>query len=85
MVGVYLDGTTTYEQVKQTLIDELNPDCADITDEMIESVVNEEFSTVPDMSKIFDTSLETPDEDDDDTSEPCQAWFVLKWEINTDD
>lgn len=85
LFGVYVDGNSTVDDVRKGLIDEVRqtgdrvPD--EVTDEAIAAAIAATFDGV-DPARLFDASLEVPDEDaDDDGAESCQAWFVLTWEI----
>lgn len=85
LLGVPVDGGSTYEDVRQNLLNEWRADCSEkgahVTEDMFRATVDDQFSTVPDMAAPFDSSLETPDEDaDDDSGETCYAWFRVSWD-----
>lgn len=82
LLGVTVDGNTTYQQVRDALLDEWRtygdkaPD--EVTDELFEAAVDEQFSTA-DANAVFDKSLEVPDEDAEQDGESCMAWFRVTW------
>ncbi len=76
LIGVAIDGSTTYAQVLDYLLDELNAYGPD-WEEDCELAIREQFSTVPDMGAPFDASLETIGEDED-LGDMVQAYFLLE-------
>jgi hypothetical protein len=87
LLGVYVDGNTTYEQLKAGLREELDSSDWGIPDEAWDAVdvaLEDLFRPVDSMSTAFDNRLET--RSDDDCGLPsCYAWFRLSWEQNDDD
>lgn len=83
LLGVPVDGTTTYGQLQIALCDEWRQS-SDERGEHIPAAtfcaaVDELFAGVTDIAALFDASQETPDETDD-SGESCYAWFRLSWE-----
>lgn len=85
LLGVSVDGSTTYQEVKDELLSQLNgldrdPDEFDY--DAAEAAIADEFSTVSDMSKPFDPKLEViaAEELENAGGEWCQAWFLFEWE-----
>lgn len=84
LLGVWVDGTLSYQALMEDLIQELHS--LSVEDESFdyeaaEAAIREQFSTVSDMSKPFDSSLEIQSEADrDDCLEWPHAWFLLEWE-----
>lgn len=83
LIGVVVDGETSYQEVKDELQSELQNrllDAGGFDYEAAANAIDEEFSTVSDMDKPFDSSLDVlTDEERDEMLEPCQAWFLLTW------
>lgn len=88
LLGAAVDGNTTQGEVLEELLRELN--ARDIDDESfvydeakgaLKSLFCGAFGTVLDGK--FDPSLDLRNEDYDD-SEPCQAWFLLTWDTESD-
>ena len=81
LLGVYVDGLTTYGEVRNALHDEMKgrdmPRGFDW--EAAAIAIDEAFSTV-DLDDIFDPALDLPDEESDEYRESCYAWFRLSWE-----
>lgn len=81
LVGVPVYGSTTYASLRDDLrIDayecvDLPPD---VTRQDISGAIDDLFSDVSDMSKLFDPSLDPATDDEQD--EHCYAWFLVSWE-----
>lgn len=95
LLGVIVDGSTTYQEVKDLLLQELNGlslDPSEFDYDAAEAAIRSEFETVSDMSKPFDPSLDVasmepgPDEDrfENEFSDYCQAWFLFEFEADSD-
>jgi hypothetical protein len=85
LLGADVDGATSYQEVLDELLDGLNrldldPDSFDY--DAAEAAIRDQFSTVSDMSKPFDPSLEViPSEELENCGgEWCVAWFLIEWE-----
>ena len=87
LLGCYVTGRTTYADIKSYLMSEVSGfiDREDWTREhygQAREAIGAAFSPVRDLHAAFDDSLDIPgDEQDDDGSEPVQAWFLLTWEV----
>lgn len=85
LIGVSVDGTTTYATLLEELTAEMNgtdglPD--DVTEEDVTRAVEEMAEDVTDRSEAFDSFLE---EDEEDDGEGPQAWFLVTWEEDEED
>lgn len=86
LLGAYVDGNTTYQEVLDELLSELN--ARDMTFDgsfnydSAEAAIRDQFSTVPDMSKVFDASLDVLSEEEAEMADPCQAWFLITWDAS---
>jgi hypothetical protein len=88
LLGAAVDGETTRHDVLQELLQELN--ARDIDSESfdydsakgaLKSLFADAYGTSEEaLGKPFDASLEVPTEEELEMSEPCQAWFLLEWE-----
>jgi hypothetical protein len=85
LLGTEVDGATSYQEVLDGLLSQLNgldrdPDSFDY--DAAEAAIRERFSTVSDMSKPFDPSLEVipAEELENAGGEWCVAWFLLEFE-----
>lgn len=87
LLGVPVDGSTTYQEVLDALMDELTWRDADPSFDygLAKVLAIREFETVSDMSKPFDSSLEVSTEEDDGMQEDCQAWFLITWDADADE
>lgn len=80
LVGVPVYGSTTYADLFEGLENEIrwNVDQPEgLTSEDLRNALNELFECVADMSKPFDSSLDSPEDHDD--GETCFAWFRMSW------
>lgn len=84
LVGVSVDGETTYSDLRESLLDEVNWNCDKLptryTPKDVAAAVADLFEFVSDMEMQFDSSLAMPDREDDFDGESCFAWFRLSWE-----
>ena len=82
LVGVYVDGNTTYAALREGLESELHSygtdDQSRITDAMLSVAIEDCFKDT-DSSEVFDDSLEVPAEDEEFDADSCQAWFLVTW------
>jgi len=94
LLGVYVDGSMTVGQVLANLV----ADFGEVAWHLGESrkgydddkaftalgrLINENADV---KDKLFDSSLETPTNDDDlDGGDYCQAWFLLTWDVPDED
>lgn len=85
LYGAYVDGSTTYADIRGELDNGFRSAFDDIpdhvTDDMIKQAIADCFANVTDTSALFDASLEIPDQDSDFDGEPCQAWFLFTWDV----
>ena len=85
LVGVPVNGSTTYGEIREALETEIRwtldrPE--GLTGDDIASALSDLFENVTDPATRFDSSLETPTDDDDGADYPS-AWFRLSWESAT--
>lgn len=74
-----VNGTTSYQEVMDELLSQLHGTMVEdetFDYDQAELAIREEFSNVLNMATPFDDSLES---DDDDSEDSCYAWFVLSW------
>lgn len=91
LLGAIVDGETTYQEVLDELLTELNG--RDIDDEAFDydsakAAIKSLFSEVGVSTlstKLFDPSLDVMTDEDRDMAEPCQAWFLITWETDQSD
>lgn len=86
LLGVFVDGASTFHDVLWALIDELQTasasiDPADVPgwDYDAAKACAKSLFAETDLSKPFDVGLDMPSEDDD-CAESVQAWFLFTWE-----
>jgi hypothetical protein len=89
LLGATVDGNTTQGEVLDELLQELQARCIDdesfdydAAKACIKSIFCEAFGTILDGK--FDASLDVLTDEESDMSEPCQAWFLLTWETESD-
>ena len=84
-----MDGTTSHQEVLDELLSELN--ARDIDDDSFvydyaKGAIKSLFlDHIGDMSTPFDASLDILSEEEAEMAEPCQAWFLVKWDVEEDD
>jgi hypothetical protein len=90
LLGVPVDGNTTYQDILDGLESEWNAayviedkdgNMIEGQDEAFPYALKECFSSVTDMSEVFNSGLDSPDEGDDDMGESCYAWFVVSADL----
>lgn len=82
LLGVVVDGTTTFREIKDELLSELNGlmiDSESFDYDEARKAIGEAFLPIANLDDKFDASLDVPGEDED-FADPCQAWFLLEWE-----
>jgi len=84
LLGVIVDGETTYQEVKDELLREvhgLSLDPEEFDYDAAVKAIGEAFLPVRSLAAKFDPSLDVPTDDErDEMLEPCQAWFLFEWE-----
>lgn len=84
LVGITVDGETTYSDLRESLMDEVKWNCDKLptryTSKDVAAAVADLFECVADMGMHFDSSLAMPDREEDFDGESCFAWFRLSWE-----
>lgn len=85
LIGVTVDNTTTYAQMRDDLDMELSTggmvDTPDWTAEEIKAALDDLFANA-NPEAFFDDSLEAAT---DDMIEPCQAWFLVTWDSDDEE
>lgn len=87
LIGVPVDNSTTYANIRAELANELEvgdaPENApDWSADEIKVALDDLFSGVKDMAALFDGGSEVPDDYD---GEMPQAWFLVEWETEEDE
>ncbi len=90
LLGAFVDGSSTVSDVLDSLSDEFHTIAYDLAANRagydhdaakaaLDRLIDENSDR---LERPFDSSLESPTEDeDDDCSEYAQAWFLLTWEV----
>ena len=92
LLGVFVDGVATVGQVLDGLRDEYRQIAYEIGsnrlgfdyDEGLKAIDSVIAENADNRDKLFDSSLDVLDEDDDCT-ESCQAWFLIHWDVPEED
>jgi hypothetical protein len=90
LLGVHIDATSTVGDVLlgvlsefQSIGFELGESRGGFDFDLAKNAIKNEIASkdADELAKLFDTSLEVGDEEDDDDGESVQAWFLIVWPV----